>query len=215
MPRFVIALCIGATINVLIAWSVIYFHPLREPHSVYSSLWIDQPTPATWPRSTPSQWTDPNSRSISIELGVTVDYFRYVRTIDGEPYYSSQWEPGLIVYTSGLPLRSMTYHMLGNSAYSRFAHGFDPDAEFVGGLSYDRIRRSGQIHSWQRLPVRPLPFGFTANTLFYAAILWSPGALKRWRRRRNGKCEECAYQLEGLTTCPECGRAVQRNRAPA
>ncbi len=61
------------------------------------------------------------------------------------------------------------------------------------------------------LPHRPSWLGFTVNTLFYAA-LWLPivlcaGSLRRWCRRRRGRCSRCAYHLHGgvAAGCPECG----------
>jgi len=62
------------------------------------------------------------------------------------------------------------------------------------------------------LPLKPIEPGFTLNTLLYAVVLYIPflgfGALKRRRRIRRGLCPACAYELAGLTTCPECGRGV-------
>ncbi|MCA9283328.1 MAG: hypothetical protein H6812_01395 [Phycisphaeraceae bacterium] len=59
------------------------------------------------------------------------------------------------------------------------------------------------------MPLRPLPLGFTINTLFYAALVFFPlfgiSALKRHRRIRRGHCTNCAYDLAGLPICPECG----------
>lgn len=66
------------------------------------------------------------------------------------------------------------------------------------------------------LPADPIPSGFLLDTLFYAAPWWliliTPGALKRFRRRRRGRCIHCGYDLAGLPaedkvtpTCPECG----------
>ncbi len=73
------------------------------------------------------------------------------------------------------------------------------------------------------IPYRPIPLGFTLNTLFYTAIL---GALlltfRSFRanlRKSRGRCAKCAYALAGLATdlsppapgtiiaivCPECG----------
>jgi hypothetical protein len=54
--------------------------------------------------------------------------------------------------------------------------------------------------------------GFAVNTLFYAAVLWlvvgGPFALRRWLRRRAGRCERCGYLLKGSDVCAECGTAL-------
>ena len=67
-----------------------------------------------------------------------------------------------------------------------------------------------------RLPLAPFFPGFLLDTLFYAAPWWliliTPGAIRRFRRRRRGRCIRCGYDLAGLRpddnttpTCPECG----------
>ncbi len=60
------------------------------------------------------------------------------------------------------------------------------------------------------LPGDPVWTGFTLNTLLYASILFlATGGvrkLKQHRRFSRGLCPRCAYDLTGLTTCPECGR---------
>jgi hypothetical protein len=65
-----------------------------------------------------------------------------------------------------------------------------------------------------QLPIGVHPLPFIANTLFYAAVpmgVWlALGPLRRWRRRRVGRCERCGYDRAGLTAgtvCPECGHA--------
>ncbi|MCB9841963.1 MAG: hypothetical protein H6812_01765 [Phycisphaeraceae bacterium] len=69
----------------------------------------------------------------------------------------------------------------------------------------------GWTHS-RALPLTPIWIGFTLNTLLYAVVLYIPfvglGAYKRHRRTRRGLCPACAYDLAGLTACPECGRKV-------
>ncbi|QKK09756.1 MAG: hypothetical protein HND58_17360 [Planctomycetota bacterium] len=60
------------------------------------------------------------------------------------------------------------------------------------------------------LPVRPLPFGFLANTIFYALLFVGLHQFVGWgrrvRRRRRGRCAACGYDLTGLDgACPECG----------
>lgn len=64
----------------------------------------------------------------------------------------------------------------------------------------------------RQIPIRPMPLGFAANTLFYASPLLVLfvvlPAWKRHRRRRRGLCPRCAYKLAGAqpdAPCPECG----------
>lgn len=58
-------------------------------------------------------------------------------------------------------------------------------------------------------PYQPLWLGLTANALLVstpivAILLVLRHARRRWRASRN-RCPRCAYQMSGLTRCPECG----------
>ena len=62
------------------------------------------------------------------------------------------------------------------------------------------------------LPLRPIWRGLVGDAAVYAgvwgAMLFGPGAARRWWRRRGGRCVSCGYALEGLaegSVCPECG----------
>src|SRR5690606_3119238 len=63
------------------------------------------------------------------------------------------------------------------------------------------------------LPMRPIPACFVADVMLYAGawylLLRGIPALRRWRRRRRGRCEACGYDLAGVPggVCPECGGA--------
>ncbi len=67
------------------------------------------------------------------------------------------------------------------------------------------------------LPLAPEAAGFAGNTALAAAILWS--GLFGWRdlrralRRRRGACPNCAYPMDDLNTCPECGGTTGRAAA--
>ncbi|UYV14233.1 MAG: hypothetical protein NCW75_01850 [Phycisphaera sp.] len=91
-----------------------------------------------------------------------------------------------------------------------------------GGLILHHQPQHPMLHplGHHSLPLMPLWPGFAANTAAYAgtiALLWLTiaggthllGTKKR--RRKRGLCEACGYDIQGLTTCPECGNA----RAPA
>lgn len=91
-----------------------------------------------------------------------------------------------------------------------------------GGLILHHQPQHPMLHplGHHSLPLMPLWPGFATNTAAYAgtiALLWLTiaggthllGTKKR--RRKRGLCEACGYDIQGLTTCPECGNA----RAPA
>jgi hypothetical protein len=54
--------------------------------------------------------------------------------------------------------------------------------------------------------------GFIGDVLIWAVILYVvcsiPSQVRRYLRKRGGRCLRCGYQLRGLTEsrCPECGR---------
>lgn len=59
------------------------------------------------------------------------------------------------------------------------------------------------------IPIDPILLGLLYNTLIYAAALVIPLSffpVRRWRRRRRGRCVRCNYDLRGIDgACPECG----------
>jgi hypothetical protein len=65
--------------------------------------------------------------------------------------------------------------------------------------------------SWGAGTMIILPF-WTMIALFasYPTIAFIRGPLRRWRRKKNGLCIECGYDLTGNESgiCPECGSKV-------
>ena len=68
------------------------------------------------------------------------------------------------------------------------------------------VRRTGPVYI-TAIPLYPISTAFALLPL-----LWSIGALRRWRRRREGRCVTCGYNLTSNTTgvCPECGTQVEQ-----
>jgi len=66
------------------------------------------------------------------------------------------------------------------------------------------------------IPARPIFPGFLVNTLFYAAmwfgIFFGVAALRRFVRKKRGRCVKCSYDLRGQFDmgCPECGWGRER-----
>ena len=59
--------------------------------------------------------------------------------------------------------------------------------------------------------LRPIWLGLAINTLFYAALLWLPFAVRQWIRMWRGKrglCPACAYPRGESEVCSECGRLL-------
>ncbi len=65
------------------------------------------------------------------------------------------------------------------------------------------------------LPLSPLWFPFTTNTLFYAVILWllirAPFAVRCFLRRKHGLCPACGYPGSDSPACTECGYNLRRS----
>lgn len=74
------------------------------------------------------------------------------------------------------------------------------------GLSEDDVRRIAQF---PRLLIRiGFPFWFViVVTGMYPLILFIGKPIRRWRRRKNGLCLHCGYNLQGNVSgvCSECG----------
>jgi len=90
-----------------------------------------------------------------------------------------------------------------------------------GGTAPHWIERRAVIlnsrDSWA-IPLRPTWFGFSVNSLFYAALLWllipGPFVLRRFVRVNRRLCPACAYPMGEAAVCTECGRPL-RERAVA
>jgi hypothetical protein len=66
------------------------------------------------------------------------------------------------------------------------------------------------------VPLRPLPFAFLLNVLFWSSVTWAlvagPREFRRRRRAKYGRCTECGYEIGKFDVkrperCPECGAA--------
>ncbi len=77
-------------------------------------------------------------------------------------------------------------------------------------LSWAGLQRSALLTLVpSNLPLRPIPHGFTIDSLFYAACLWVvvtiPVTVRRRLRVRHRLCPACGYPAGTSAVCTECG----------
>ncbi len=185
MCSIAVWLIVGMVVNVCVAW-------VGERLGVRLGARSGMPQSLlnpSWPTRVPDSWPPPASshRSTAVfgDSGIWQsapdDYFGMV-----------------IVHREGWPWRAVhEWTLAGLHLPARETHGL----LLVGA------------GKWQyAVPIYPLWPGFALNTIFYALFAWGlwqvPPAIRRRRRRRNGLCVRCGYDLKGLppgSNCPECG----------
>jgi hypothetical protein len=196
MRRRFIKLCVfltlGAILNVMVAWGVFaedgrFNLSLLSGFDSVGAMAACKPGGNTYPGTSQFTWSY-----------CSFDYLVHVRELAG---FDATRDPGWkatihgrirSTMTVGWPLRSLR-------------------GTFEDGDEYTRQRQLQRVIYTVRHPVNP---GFAINTVFYAAVLWVllalPGAVRRFVRRRRGRCTRCGYDLRATTTgvCPECGGPV-------
>ncbi len=190
VKRIALCLILGAVVNVGVAWGGHHF--FKGP---YDRAGVLSPE---WPVEVPNGWPQPlhaNSYAHGIVRKDSYSAYEQEPTIE---YLTSSlrlhyWTHNLVLFRVGWPLPSMRYWTT------------DPP---VDGSQHASKPQSHRL--FRGYPNSPIPIGFTVNTLFYGAILFGPlfgvGVLKRRRRMKRGLCVWCAYDMAGLSVCPECGR---------
>ncbi len=209
-----IFLLLGAVVNVAVAWGCAIL-------SEWPPLSLTDTDNPQWPRNVPAHWppvrNDLEGKSLGLHSRRSVarrvdrdDKFALTEAfvIDvirvGWPSVAFQWDSWLELEISG-----------GSKATNRF-DGHPPYTVWLIGLKPPDLLIRQPNSQWRRLPIRPATWlGLSANTLFYAGLLWllipGPFALRHLLRLRRGLCPKCAYPMGESSVCTECGGALLKH----
>jgi hypothetical protein len=221
--RIAVCVLLGMAINVAVAWAVI-FPPVWKNMKVHS--WkATEP----WPVPVPRPWPPPDRVMVKSSFGYGVPFWtRYHFRSSGSTHYRVD------VHDAGWPLMCMRrtewMHFdvsaptsgAGGASVVHHTDGLPARTWWTWGAPIPRGLLPPGV-DWKRLPLRPLPAPFAANTAAYSGavlLLWIPPlVVRRWTRRRRSRCLVCGYSLLGIgdgAPCPECGAVGgRRQTAPA
>lgn len=119
---------------------------------------------------------------------------------------------------SGWPVAAMRSRRVTNWDDEKFTYATQCDGLEIPASSLgERMRFTLEGNSLNS-PYRPVPLvpvwpGFAVCSVFWAGVIgavWNvPGMVRGAVRRRRGLCAKCAYELRGLSACPECGTVTR------
>lgn len=189
-------LLFGALATTAIAWASAAWTEFDLLYVEPSDEWIDIAT------------ADPSCRPTDIEshrsttLGATLqaDWAAARGDTDAATFV---WEGHQL--HAGWPFRALSW------SYTQFYSTLKllPLSSYSAGIRLPHDNSAFAPSLERRLPVRPLPVGFLADSLLWAMLAFGgvstiTACRRAWRRRRN-RCAECGYLLGRWGDCPECG----------
>jgi hypothetical protein len=191
---------IVATSPVPIKQSPLYFGT-TSPHA--GSPWIE-PAPPDWPGPI---------EDYRISGGGMWTYQAWGGMVP--EYMAVGYRPtvGMLCVRVGFPFPAMAWSERYDRRENPIGH-WDPCAASAWERGVTPGWVSNTVPDGPRIPLRPMPLGFLANSLLYALVIWGGAwvvalARREYRQHRvnEGRCSRCGYSLRGLKhpRCPECG----------
>lgn len=190
--RLVLCLMLGALVNLGMAWGCSLGFAYADTKILAGTMQYRLTFVREWPiKGMPP--AEAIGRGTITAYGVTNSYYSE----------SKRGHPWMLYRSAGLPLHA--FHAWTDDWRTPRTPQTPPGASALHWRFAVDIR--GTV-----FPYRPMPLGFTVNTLLYAALLFlltlGLSVFKRRRRLRGGLCVRCGYDITGLTACPECGTPV-------
>ncbi len=200
--RATIFLLLGAVVNVLVAWGCACWSP-SPPYE------RTRRAETAWSAPVPDDWPPLGRQSVDRGFGLTEHHAFGDAPRDSNQSWdrSHQW-----VCQVGLPFRSLSIHRnrVESDLGMYWILAAEPPKNWRGGLSIpDCANGIRQIRYGRWLPTQIIWSGFTANTIFYAALLFGmvamPHTLRTRWRIKCVQCPACGYPIGTSPVCTECG----------
>lgn len=209
LKAVLIAIFFGALLNIAVVWGVAIFHGVpkrgwnpyfnpREGHPVAFFVGRGFGVERVFGFDRPGSLVDREPES--------------VRKYSGSPWWPREavtFDTGDWAIASGWPFLSL-YTWRTTTPYEVDSESIDFDRRHHWGLVLREESRGSERFAMV-LPFRPIWRGFIGGMVAYGVIGWSAlrliGMARSRGRRRRGLCPSCAYPMDGLERCPECGNA--------
>jgi len=189
----------ACVINVAVAWACAMYSA-AGPIQIYANFggrWL-APVPADWPSS---------GHTLIVCEGVGVEW-KGLATPDTTPRDRGC---GQTVCRSGWPFFALQSERRAVPDSPHPSRG--KSRTWREGIVVHGPAAQWAWPSERMLPLVPVWFGFGANTLLFAVLLFIPFAVpraRRWNRRRRSRCVRCNHQLlPEQSLCTECGQRAK------
>jgi hypothetical protein len=211
-----IFLLAGTLVNVAVAWGcvmIVVFKTQGQGEGGLAKLdmkirvdWHEN----RWPHPVPNDWPDARDLTRHLSFGWRFDYRIAHSEIPDSPGSFELY--GMATGKAGWPVLALESIYWWQDPTGEPVSSYGLIGSSRGAWSEGvRLPNAGPLYR-QYLPTRLLWPGFTVNTFFYAAILYSVVCgllhLRRYVRARRGLCPACAHPMGESATCTECGNPL-------